>query len=498
MNQHPAWALLARYRAVWQAAWQARHQLAGPARLADEQAFLPAALSLQETPPHPAPRRAALSICALFVAALTWSILGELDVVAVAQGRVIVGDRSKLIQPLEAAVVRAIHVQDGDTVQAGQLLVELDPTAALADSGRLTEERRAAHSEAWRTQALLAALEAEATTVAEAARAQPGDTEPAFEGWRPQDQEAAYQQFKAEWREHRARLARQSAETARRRAELATAREVLAKLRATLPLARQRERDVQGLSAQGFMSGHASQDRTRERVELERDQATAQARIAEAQAGLEESKRTQAALTAETRRTWQDRAAQARLKVAALAQEDTKASQRSSQTRLTAPVAGTVQQLAIHTPGGVVTPAQALMVIVPGGGTDGGVVAEVSFENKDIGFVRAGQHAEVKFETFNFTRYGTVPGTVQWVSADAVVQPGGGAAEATKPTNASVQAIFPARLVLSQAELAVEGKRVRLGPGLNLTAEVRVGKRKVIDYLLSPATQSLNESMREQ
>lgn len=497
-------ALLERYVAAFKACWQARHELAGPQRMADERAFLPAALCLQETPPHPAPRRAALAICALFILALAWACFGQVDVVAVAHGRIIVSERSKLIQPLETAVVRAIHVHDGDQVKAGQLLVELDGTVPQADAARVGEERDAALSDALRAEALLHAI---------ASGADPRLAADPPAGALTEGDElgrgalaAANAQLQSEWQDHRAKLARLAAEQARRQAELGTAQEVLTKLQTTLPLARQREADYLGLAAQGFMSSHAGQDRTRERIELERDLATAQARLTEAQAAQTEAQRNHAAYLAETRRTWQDRASEARLKLAELTQEHTKATLRSRQTRLTAPVDGTVQQLAIHTPGGVVTPAQALMVIVPNGGAgDAGgadsVVAEVSIENKDIGFVQAGQHAEVKLETFNFTRYGTVPATVEWVTADAVVQPMQAVATGKdgdvdgKQTTA--QASFPARIVLGRGHIQVDGKTLRLSPGLNLTAEIKTGRRRVIDYLLSPVQRVVGESLRE-
>ena len=497
-SRHPALDLLTRYGDSFRSAWRARHDVAGPRRLADEQAFLPAAMSLQETPPHPAPQRTALVICALFGVAMAWACFGELDVVAVAPGRIIVSERSKTIQPLEASVVRAIHVRDGDVVHAGQLLVELDPTVSQADGSRVTEERRAAFAEWVRAQALLASLDSAKNTDRSLKAAVTMPEGQTFEGWREEDAAAAMARTRAEWQEHRAKLAQLAAESGRRVAELDTTREVIAKLKATLPLARQREADYRGLTDQGFMSGHAGQDRMRERIELERDLATARARFAEVQASLAESQRTQAAHVAETRRAWHDRVAQARLKLAELAQEHTKADRRQTQTRLTAPVAGTVQQLAIHTPGGVVTPAQALMVIVPGADGDE-LIAEVSIENKDIGFVHAGQAAEVKFETFTFTRYGTVPAKVQWVTADAVVNTTstGNKDSDNKAGSAATQAIFPARLLLARTHISVDGRVIRLSPGLNLTAEVKTGQRRVIDYLLSPVRQSLSESMRE-
>jgi hemolysin D len=154
----PAAALLAQYRATFAAAWRARHELAGPKRLADEAAFLPAALAIQETPVHPAPRRAAWAIMALFAVVLTWSILGQIDIVAVAPGRIVVSDGTKVVQPLETGIVKAIYVRDGDRVEAGQVLIELDPTTATADSLAVHGQATTVRAEAQRAQALLQAL----------------------------------------------------------------------------------------------------------------------------------------------------------------------------------------------------------------------------------------------------------------------------------------------------------------------------------------------------
>ena len=156
--KHPILELLFRYQAIFQAAWAHRTELAGPARMADEMAFLPAALSLQETPVHPAPRRLAWGLMVLFVLALVWATFGEVDIVAVAPGRIIVSDRTKQVQPLEASVVKAILVKDGDHVKLGQVLVELDPTVATADKANVNEQLANAISEEKRTAVLLKAL----------------------------------------------------------------------------------------------------------------------------------------------------------------------------------------------------------------------------------------------------------------------------------------------------------------------------------------------------
>jgi hemolysin D len=421
--RRPVLELLGRYRAIFKAAWDRRDELAGPKRMLDERAFLPAALALQETPPHPAPRRAVIAICALFTIALLWACFGQIDIVAVAQGRVVVSQRSKTLQPLETSVVKAIHVKDGEKVKAGDLLVELDSTITAADSARVGEERSATASEALRTQALLAAL---------AKGAAPTLATSQLDGLSASDRTGAQTQLQSEWADISAKLARFAAEAARRKAEIATAEQLVAKLQTTLPLAQQREKDFKSLAEQGFVANHAGQDRMRERIELERDLATAQARLQEAKAALTEAEHGANAYRAESLRTLKDREIQAGLKTRQLAEEGTKADKRNALTQLTAPVAGTVQQLAVHTSGGVVTPAQVLLVLVP---DDADVTAEVVLENKDVGFVRTGQEATIKLETFPYTRYGTVSAEVKSITADAVQDDKRGA-------------IFPASLVL--------------------------------------------------
>ncbi|HEX2539805.1 MAG TPA: HlyD family type I secretion periplasmic adaptor subunit [Caldimonas sp.] len=468
-RRHPAIELARRHAAVFGAAWSARHELAGPSRLADEAAFLPAALSLQDTPVHPAPRRTAWTVCALFSGALVWACLGQIDIVAVAPGRIVVSDRTKTLQPLEAGVVKRVLVKDGDSVAAGQVLVELDATHAAADGASLREQLAAAESEALRSRALQAALSAaRLPSRPTLALAEAGDAELAA-------------RLDSEWNDIRAKLAKLDAEQARRHAEIGTVRELVGKLEATLPIAREREADFRRLIDQGFMSHHAGQDRRRERIEQERDLATQTARLAEARAALHEAERSRSAYQAETQRLLGERGAQAASKRQQLLQELAKTEQRSTLTRMRAPVAGTVQQVAVHTEGGVVTPAQVLMVIVP---KDSVVTAEVAVDNKDIGFVNAGSDAEIKLETFTFTRYGTVPARVRTLSADAV-------------TDDKRGAYFPASLTLSRSSIDVDGKRINLSPGMNVTAEIKTGRRRVIDYLLSPVQRAGAESLGE-
>lgn len=468
-HPHPVLALWAHYRNVWAAAWSERKRLDGPARGADEVAFLPAALSLQETPPHPLPRHLAWALMALFLIALSWAFIGHVDIVAVAPGRIVVSERTKLVQPLEASVVRQVLVKDGDHVQAGQVLVELDPTLAEADRSNVREQYLAALSDELRSGALLKAMDAGSPIL-------------------PTSLDAGLstlllrQQLQAEWQDVLSKRIKLQAEIARKQAELGTARELVNKLEATVPLSRQRETDFQTLVGQGFISGHATQDRTRERIELERDLSTQRARVIEAQAGLTESSQSLASYLAETRRNLHERQFVSSTKRAQLQAESVKAEQRERLTQLKAPVSGVVQQLAVHSVGGVVTSAQPLMVIVP---DNEEVTALVQVANLDIGFVNPAQVAEIKLETFPYTVYGTVPAKVTVLGGDAVTD---------EKTGVST---YPATLTLERRHMQVDGKAVAISPGMNVTAEIKTGQRRIIEFLLSPIVKAGNESLRE-
>jgi hemolysin D len=248
-----------------------------------------------------------------------------------------------------------------------------------------------------------------------------------------------------------------------------------------LPIFRARAEDYKKLQQESFISRHGWLEKEQAYIEATRDLAAQEAKRREINASLLEGRRQRSALMAETRRATLDRLHQAEQKAGALAQDQIKAKNHESLMHLTAPVAGTVQQLAVHTVGGVVTPAQALLVVVPGGNP---LEVEAFVENKDIGFVHAGQVAEVKVETFPFTKYGTLHGTVTQVSSDAIQDEKRGL-------------IYAARVKLERPTLKVDGRTVNLSPGMAVTAEIKTGKRRVIEYFLSPLLQYGDESLWE-
>lgn len=470
MKRHAISDLLKRYAKIFHHAWSRRKELDSPNLQTHEAQFLPAALALRDTPVHPAPRVTLWLIMAFALIAVLWATFGRIDVVATAVGKIIPNDRTKLIQSMEIAAVKSIYVHDGQEVVPGQVLIELDATSAVADSARLRNEAQTAWLEALRAQAMLTALATgkpprlETNNRADAARLLTEQS-----------------QLSGQYQEYQARQLQLQDEIIRRRAELQTTQAQVTKLEQTVPIARKRAEDYRKLVKDKFMSQHGYLEREQTRIEQEQDLASSRSKTAEIRAALAEVQQKQATLAAETRRQLLDQHNQANQKAASLKQELVKAEQRSRLMHLTAPVAGTVQQLAVHTVGGVVTPAQPLMVIVP---KEDVLEVEAMLPNKDIGFVNPGQNAEVKVETFPFTKYGTLHGTITQVSSDAI-------------QDEKLGLIYFTRVKLAKDTIRVENKTVRLSPGMAVTVEVKTGTRRVIEYFLSPLLKVSSESLRE-
>lgn len=462
--------LFARYGLVFRHAWAARAQLDPPRRLPHEAQFLPAALALQETPVSPVPRVTMWMLIGFAVLTLVWAVFGRIDVVASAQGKIVPNDRTKTIQPFETSTVRAIHVSDGQIVKAGDVLVDLDATSASADQARLRSDLAVARLQVARAKALLTAIDGGGPL----RLAHPEGVD-----------DALFQQGqRLLLGQHGELLAKQSridADIARREAELRSTQELVKKLEQTAPIARQRAQDFKNLVDENFVSRHGYLEREQVRIEQEGDLANQRSRLKEIEASLRETKGQRTELIAETRRLSLDSINDGQQKVGSLEQELVKADTRGRLMQLTAPVDGTVQQLAIHTQGGVVTPAQPLMVIVP---KDNPLEVEAFIENKDIGFVKGGQEAEVKVETFQYTKYGTIHAGVTSVSHDAINDEKRGL-------------IYSTRVKMERASMNVDGTQVRLSPGMAVTVEIKTGKRRVIEYFLSPLLQATSESLRE-
>jgi hemolysin D len=457
---------LSRLWTIWRAAWRAessRQFGTVPSGRATE--FLPAVLEIQQAPPSPIGRAISWTIIAVCTAGILWATFGWIDIVATAQGKIIASGYSKVIQPYETGVITSIHVLDGQVVTRGEVLIELDPTQNRADRDRASNEYRAAKVDAARLRALIAGK----STFDE-----PLDGDPQY---------IALQQqlLKDQLTEYHARVGAARDLIEQRKAALEETKENVRRLESTLPMEEERADTFKRLFEQDAASKLDFLQAEQQRIDKTQELAGQRKKLMQDAAALSEAEHNYRITVTEFQQAKQAELSTIETKSTSLLQEVTKAGQKADLQRLMSPIDGVVQQLAVHTVGGVVTPAQQLLIVVA---QDHPVEAEAQVENKDVGFVKEGQPVEIKVETFPFTLYGTIPGTVLSVSDDAA------------PIE-KVGLVYPTRVRMDRSTIAVEGKQVNLSPGMAVTVEIKTGKRRLIEYLLSPLLKSVKESLRE-
>jgi hemolysin D len=459
-------------------------------RRGEELAFLPAALEIVETPPSPIGRTIGATIILLFCVALVWAWAGTIDIVASAPGIVVPSGRTKVIQPFETGVVRSIRVQDGQAVKAGHVLIELDPTVNAAERDHLRDDLLAEQLNIARLHAALAGGDNPVADFTPHA-----DANPALIS-------AQRQLLLNQVTEHRAKIAALARQQAQKEAEQGTIAATIHKLETTIPVIQQRVDIRKTLMDKELGSKITYFEILQLLVEQQEDLGVHKNRLREAEAAAAAIGETRGQAEAEYRRTLADELAKAEQKANGLSQDLIKAEQKTRLQRLTAPVDGMVQQLAIHTVGGVVTPAQSLLLVVP---SDSRMEIEAMVSNRDIGFVHAGQDAEIKIDTFNFTRYGLLHGQVLSVSQDAVIRDRkqdraddrglGTQNETSEPRGQELN--YTARISLDRTRMQIDDREVNLSPGMATTVEIKTGSRRIASYLLSPLLRYRQETLRE-
>jgi hemolysin D len=460
---------LAHHWRVLRTAWRLEKEMKARRRPRLDHEFLPAALEIIEKPPSPGLRWLMLTLCSLFAVALVWACIGKVDTVAVATGKVVPSAKVKIIQPIEIGALRAIHVHNGQRVKRGQLLIELDSTLAGADDAQATQGLLSARLTQARNDALVGYL-----ATGRLAYAAPAGTPPAIAMTQARFVRAAIAEYEAQ----RASLQESRAQSA---AELAAANAEIAKLNETLPLVDRQLEGRRTLSDKGYYSKLKLLEYEQLRVEHIQNIAVQRSSAARARAAIANVDAQIAGLRETFRKTAFADFSEAEDKASVATEEIRKTARRRQYQELRSPVDGVVQQLAVNTVGGVVQPAQPLMVIVP-------LAVEVEVEaqilNRDIGFIREGQPVRVKLEAFPFTDYGLVEGEVASISRDAIEDEKRGL-------------IYAVRVRLKRRTIRVRGQDMPIGPGLAVQAEIRTGERRIIQYLVSPIAQTFDEAGRE-
>lgn len=434
--------LLRHYRGTFRYFWKNRHRLGGDLFTEDEAEFLPAALSLQEKPVSRASRLAAGVMMALVAVVLLWAIFGRMDIIVNATGEIIPSERTKTIAAIEVASVKALYVREGQAVKKGEVLIELDASAASADQDKAMNSAEQATLQIARAQALIAAIDSlKPPRLAE------------IGGISPEKLREAQRHLDGQFQDFRTRLQRLEG--------------MIHNYSRALPLAAQEAADYRALSEERDVSLHAWLEKEQARIELE--------------GKVMDAKNQQAALIAETRRMAYDARAEGERIVGESQPDVHRAAFHRRLLKLAAPVDGTVQQLQVHTVGGVVPAAQPLMVIVPGKHR---LEVEAMVLNRDIGFVKEGQTAAVKVDAFPYTKYGLIPARVIHLSRDAIQDEKRGL-------------IYSVLVALDRDSIGVDGRETRLGAGMTVNVEIKTGERRVIEYLLSPLLQLQRESLHE-
>ncbi|WIO73538.1 HlyD family type I secretion periplasmic adaptor subunit [Porticoccaceae bacterium LTM1] len=454
--------------------WSQRDKL-GERKIAHtEQEFFPAALEIQEAPPSPTSRIVSWCLITLFAIAVIWTCIGEVDVVAIAEGRIIPSGQIKQIQPLEKGVVKSLYVEEGQIVKKGQPLIELDQTLTNADQERLAKELSFVEAGINRQKAYTKMLESPqqdinyAKFITKASELNVTESQQLALLWQ-------------EWQSFQSKRDALRAEMQERIAERQASRERIAQLEATIPLVTKRAEAIKSLLKKDLAAEATWLELEEQRIQQAHALSAEKAMQLQMNAGIRRVEKQLEALQAEVATQVLTALSEQQRQKQSLQQELSKAKDLNSRQILYAPISGKVQQLAVHTIGGVVTPAQPLMFIVP---TDAQLEVEAWLENKDIGFVEIGQSAEIKINTFPFTKYGVIEGNVKDMTQDAVA-------------DEEMKFRYKMKASMNQSTIQVDNRQVGLIPGMKVSVEIKTGKRRLIEFILSPLIKYKSESGRE-
>lgn len=440
------------------------------------QSFYPPLIRIQQVPPHPQHRKVLWIFIMLLVFLLVWSMFGRLDIVAVANGKLVPSGYLKIVQPSEAGIVSEILVQEGQKVQQGQILMRMDAILSGADLGAIQTDFQRKRLE-------LARIDAELSGRSFAPQGQGANAILVNE---------VAAQYMANRTALMATLDEERSRLVKAQQELAAALQQKSRLEAVLPYYQDQDRAYAQLVKEGFAGGLMGSEKRRERIDKEQELATQQHVIASAQASISQSQKKMRQIEVDYLRRLHEERAESQAQYDKLTAELQKQQHRQGLLDLRAPQAGVIKNLATHTAGTVVQPGTVLASLVP---VSRQMQAEVWVSNEDIGFVRPGQRVKLKFAPYSFQKYGIGHGVVQHVSADA--QNDEEAREQGALTTGQQPLRYKALVAVDQSSLKVDDQSFPLGVGMQTTAEIVLGQRTVAEYLLSPLQKAWHDAGRE-
>jgi len=413
------------------------------------------------------------------VGVLLWAVFGQLDIVAVAEGKLVPSSYLKIVQPSEQGIVKEILVKEGEKVGEGQVLIRMDAVMTQADVKSLQADFQTKRLGLRRIDAQLAG------------RPLARDKEDS-----PAHFAQAQAQMEANVRAYENALTQERSLLEKARSDLAAAESTKSKLEQVLPHYVEQERAFEKLQKDGFAGRVMATDKARERIEKEQDLRTQEFVIRSSRALIAQSEAKIAQITADYRRQLQTERVETANQLEKAIQELAKHEHRRGLLELKAPQAGIVKELATHTAGTVAAPGTILMTIVPEGDK---LVAEVWVSNQDVGFVREGQGVKVKLAAFQFQKYGMVEGKVVHINADATEAPSPNTrSDALSGRDRPMGPLaFRALVELDAQELLAGASRYALAPGMQVSSEIHLGTRSILEYVLSPVQKAWHEAARE-
>ncbi|MGH8221451.1 MAG: HlyD family type I secretion periplasmic adaptor subunit [Woeseiaceae bacterium] len=447
--------------------------------MADPADFAPPLLRVQEKPPAPLAGWMLRLLIALVAGVLVWAVFGQLDIVAVADGKLVPSSYLKIVQPAEQGIVREILVREGELVKEGQVLIRMDAALTEADVGTIRTEFE--HKR-------LALARIDAQLDGRPLARQKGDP--------PALYARVEAQHRANVRAYENALAQEGSLLEKAQHDLAAARQTRAKLEQVLPHYREQEQAFDKLAKDGFAGRILATDKKRERIEKEQDLRAQEFIIRSNEALIAQSGQKIAQISADYQRQLQTERVEVATQLDKARQELARHQHRQTLLELRAPVEGTVKDLATHTAGTVAAPGTILMTLVP---HDETLIAEVWVGNQDVGFVRPGQEVKIKLAPFQFQKYGMVEGAIDQVSADATEAPSANTrSDALTGRDRPMGPLaFRTLVKLKSQHLDAGETRYRLAPGMQVAAEIHLGTRSVLEYVLSPVQKAFHEAGRE-
>lgn len=429
-----------------------------------------------EADPAPLPRAVLYAGLTFLSALLLWAYLAPLDIIAVAPGRIIPQGYLQIVQPSESGVIKEILVSEGAQVKAGQILARMDARLSDADSRQLQNELNLKRLQLRRVDAELSGVPLRRLA-----------DDP------PELYAQVEAQLHARRQAHLGALEIERAVLLKAEQDLKSAAEIEAKLQKTIPIFAQQEAAYDQLVKDGFAGKLMHLERQRDRIEKEQDLRAQQFNSASLKATISQVTKRIVHITSSYRQQLQNEKVEAEAQYHKLRQDWDKQAHRHALLELKAPQEGIVKDLATHTLGSVVAPGTVVMTLVPAGDA---LLAEVWVTHLDAGLVEAGQLARLKLTAYPFQQYGLLSGRVKHISPDA--------SEPAEQRNAKTAGIadqpassFRALIALPEPYIEAQQKRYRLSPGMQVNAEIKLGTRTVLQYLLSPVQKTLHEAGRE-